>query len=112
MKDEEKKMIDEKMKTCDFELREDTFVGFSESGEKKLFYKLLEFDSEETGKHYLAYTDNEKDENGNLKAYGSVVVSDGDYMKLESIETEKEWKVIETALRVLQEEMKGENNEE
>ena len=67
---------------------------------------------EETGKHYLAYTDNEKDENGNLKAYGSVVISDGEYMKLESIETEKEWKVIETALRVLQEEMKGETNEE
>lgn len=112
MKDEEKKMIDEKMKTCDYELTEDTFVGFNEEGEKKLFYKLLEFDSEETGKHYLAYTDNEKDENGNLKAYGSVVISDGDYMRLESIETEKEWKVIETALRVLQEEMKGEKNEE
>ncbi len=31
-------------------------------------------------------------------------------MKLESITTEKEWKVIETALRVLQEEMKGEKD--
>ena len=110
MKDEEKKMIDEKMKDIDEELTEDTFIGFNEKGEKKKFYKLLEFDSEETGKHYLAYTDNEKDENGNLKAYGSVVIQDGDYMKLESITTEKEWKVIETALRVLQEEMKGEKD--
>ena len=110
MNEEEKKMIDEKMKDVDEELTEDTFIGFNENGEKKKFYKLLEFDSEETGKHYLAYTDTEKDENGNLKAYGSVVVSDGDYMKIESITTEKEWKVIETALRVLQEEMKGEKD--
>ncbi len=78
MKDEEKKLIDEKMKDIDEELTEDTFIGFNENGEKKKFYKLLEFDSEETGKHYLAYTDNEKDENGNLEAYASVVNQDGD----------------------------------
>lgn len=106
MSDAEKRIIDEKMKNSDYELREDMFVGFNEKGEEKVFYKLLEFDSEETGKHYLAYTDNEKDENGNLKAYGSIVVGDGEYMKLEAITTEKEWRVIETALRVLQDEIK------
>ena len=112
MTDNEKKMIDEKMKANKNELSEDMFIGFNENGEEKVFYKLLEFDSEETGNHYLAYTDNECDENGNLKAYGSVVISDGDYMKLEAITTEKEWKVIETALRVLQDEIKGGNDEE
>lgn len=111
MDDKEKKMIDELVKDYDGKLTEDTFVGFNENGEKKLFYKLLEFDSEETGKHYLAYTDNEKDENGNIKAYGSVVIQDGEYMKLEAITSEKEWKVIETALRVLQDEMKEDENE-
>lgn len=85
------------------ELKDDMFVGFNENGEEKTFYKLLEFDSNETGKRYLAYTDNEMDANGNLKAYGSVVEQDGEYMKLEPITTEKEWKVIETALRVIQE---------
>lgn len=109
MKDNEKQMIDEKMKNMNKELRDDMFVGFNEAGEEKIFYKLLEFDSAETGKHYLAYTDNEKDEDGNLKAYGSIVISDGDYMKLEAITDEKEWKVIETALRVLQDELKGNN---
>ena len=44
------------------ELKDDMFIGFNEAGEQKVFYKLLEFDSKETGKHYLAYTDNEKDE--------------------------------------------------
>lgn len=88
------------------ELKEDMFVGFNEKGEEMTFYKLLEFDSTETGKHYLAYTDNTTDEKGNLKAYGSVVIKDGDNVKLEPIETEKEWKVIETILGTLQEEIK------
>lgn len=112
MTEENKKMIDEKLKDKKQDLSEDMFIGFNEKGEEKVFYKLLEFDSNETGKHYLAYTDNEKDENGNLKAYGSVVISDGEYMKLEPITNEKEWKVIETALRVLQDEIKGNTNEE
>ncbi len=111
MSDEEKKRIDEKLKDKRNELRDDMFIGFNEAGEEKTFYKLLEFDSEETGKHYLAYTDNELDDNGNVKAYGSIVTYDGGYMKLEAITSEKEWKVIETALRVLQEEMKGNKNE-
>lgn len=85
------------------ELTDDMFIGFNEQGEEKTFYKLLEFESNETGKTYLAYTDNEMDENGNLKAYGSIVTQENDYMKLEPITTEKEWKVIETALRVIQE---------
>lgn len=111
MKEEEKRIIDEKLKNKENDLSDDMFIGFNENGEEKTFYKLLEFDSTETGKHYLAYTDNEKDENGDLKAYGSIVVSDGNYIRLEAITDEKEWKVIETALRVLQEELKG-NNEE
>ena len=111
MKEEEKRIIDEKLKNKENDLSDDMFIGFNENGEENTFYKLLEFDSTETGKHYLAYTDNEKDENGNLKAYGSIVVSDGNYMRLEAITDEKEWKVIETALRVLQEELKC-NNEE
>ncbi len=92
-------------------LKEDMFVGFNDKGEKQVFYKLLEFDSKETGKHYLAYTDNTMDEKGNLKAYGSVVEQDGDAIKLKPIETEKEWKVIEMALKVLQEETSGSKND-
>lgn len=83
--------------------QEDMFIGFNAKGEQMTFYKLLEFDSTETGKHYMAYTDNTTDENGNLKAYGSVVTQEGDVMKLTPIESEKEWKVIEVALQVLQE---------
>ena len=94
------------------ELKDDMFIGFNEKGEKATFYKLLEFDSKETGKHYLAYTDNSVDENGNVRAYGSIVTQDGDLIKLEPITTEKEWKVIEVALNVLQENGGNTGNEE
>ena len=92
------------------ELKDDMFIGFNETGEKQTFYKLLEFDSTETGKHYIAYTDNTYDEDGNIRAYGSVVTQEGEYTKLEPIATEKEWKVIEMALRVLQEEVSNPSN--
>lgn len=94
------------------EMTDDMFIGFNENGEKVTFYKLLEFDSNETGKHYLAYTDNTTDENGNLRAYGSVVVQVDDLVKLEPITTEKEWKVIEVALQVLQESSDNSDEEE
>ena len=73
-------------------LRDDMFIGFNEKGEKKTFYKLLEFDSKD-GVHYLAYTDNETDEKGNLKAYGSILQKDEEkgLMKLKPITNEKEW---------------------
>ena len=89
------------------ELKEDMFVGFNEKGEEMTFYKLLEFDSTETGKHYLAYTDNTTDEKGNLKAYGSVVIKDGENVKLEQLKL-KEGKLLKWHL-ISQEEV---NNEE
>ena len=92
------------------EIKDDMFIGFNEKGEKTTFYKLLEFDSTETGKHYLAYTDNSVDEKGNVRAYGSIVTQEGDLMKLEPITTEKEWKVIEMALNVIQEQSKNEED--
>ncbi len=94
------------------ELTPDMFIGFNEKGEKQVFYKLLEFDSKDTKEHYLAYTDNTTDEHGNTKAYGSKVVMDENgLMKLEPITSEKEWKVIEMTLKVLQDRLK-ENKEE
>ena len=32
---------------------------------------LFTFDSEETGKHYMAYTDNTKDANGKIQVYAN-----------------------------------------
>lgn len=91
--------------------KDDMFVGVNNLGEEQVFYKLFEFDSNETGKHYLAYTDKSQDEKGNTRVYGSVMIQDGELIKLEPIATEKEWKVIEITLNALQSQGKEDKNE-
>lgn len=67
---------------------------------------LFTFDSDETKKSYIAYTDNTVDENGNTKVYASIYNPNEEPMNLIPIETEKEWKIIETILNTLQEQAK------
>ena len=63
------------------------------------FYKNIRYEDENKLIEELLQIINKED--------GSIVIQDENYMKLEPITTEKEWKVIETALRVLQEDLKG-----
>jgi len=95
----------------DGQLLPDVFFGLDEKEEKKLYYKLLEFSSDETGKDYIAYTDYEEDEKGNTKAYGAILRKENDEVKLDPIEDEREWKLIEVTLEALQSDEVG-NNEE
>lgn len=110
MSEEIKKMIDEQIKNNVQELSENSFIIFNEKGESKVFYKLLKFDDQETQKKYMAYTAYEKDENGSNIVYGSEIQEENGYTKLQSITSEKVWKVIETTLRTIYE--SGKNNEE
>ena len=71
---------------------------------------LFTFESEETKKHYIVYTDNTSDKDGNVRVYASVYDPAGDKTELLPIETEREWKIIETILESIQEESK--KNEE
>lgn len=63
---------------------------------------LFTFESEETNKNYMVYTDNTTDAEGNVKVYASIYQPDQEPMVLEPIETEKEWKIIETILDEIQ----------
>ena len=63
---------------------------------------LFTFDSE-TKKSYIVYTDNTKDEVGNIKVYASVFDPTGASSALLPVETEKEWLVIENILASIQE---------
>ncbi len=84
-----------------------TFVVVNDKGEKIECNVLFTFDSDETGKSYIVYTDNTKDNKGNIQVYASIYNPDQlDEMELLPIETDKEWKVIETILESLQEEIK------
>ena len=68
---------------------------------------LFTFESDETGKNYIVYTDNTTDEEGNTKVYASIYTPNEENLNLTAIETEKEWKIIETILDELQEEVKS-----
>ena len=90
-----------------------SFKVINDRGEEIMCDILFTFDSEETGKSYIVYTDNSKDETGNIQVYASIYDPNAENQKLEPITTEAEWKVIETILNTLQEEIKnkiGESN--
>ncbi len=68
---------------------------------------LFTFESDETKNNYIVYTDNTTDEQGNTKVYASIYTPGEEDLNLKPIETEKEWKIIETILNELQEEVKS-----
>ena len=88
-----------------------TFKITNEDGKEVEYEVLFTFDSEETNKSYMVYTDDSKDESGNIKVYASVYTPGTETTELSPIETDKEWKIIETILNELQEQSKGETNE-
>ena len=98
-------------------MKKNTFSMLDENGNEVIYDVLFTFESDETGKNYIVYTDNQKDEVGNIEVYASIYDPNDPQSKLEAIETEKEWKVIETILNTLQEKFKEkkeevENNEQ
>jgi len=81
-----------------------TFKIMGDNGQEIECEVLFTFESDETKKNYIVYTDNTLDEEGNTKVYASIYNPDQDETKLLPIETEKEWKIIETILEELQNE--------
>ena len=77
-----------------------------EYGKETVYDVLFTFDNEETNKSYIVYTDNSTDDDGNVQVYASVYYPGTDSTKLDPIETEKEWQVIEKILETIQEEVK------
>ena len=84
-----------------------TFKVFDDNGKEIECEVLFTFESDETKKNYIVYTDNTTDEEGNTKVYASIYTPDDENLNLEPITTEKEWKIIETILTELQEEVKS-----
>ncbi len=85
------------------------FTLIDEKGIETTYDVLFTFDSDETNKSYIVYTDNTTDEAGNIQVYASVYYPGSDTSKLDPIETEKEWKIIETILDTIQDEVKKQN---
>ena len=81
-----------------------TFTVMDENGKQITCEVLFTFDSEETKKSYMVYTDNTTDEDGNVRVYASVYRPDEENTELLPIESEREWKIVETILESIQEE--------
>ena len=89
-----------------------TFNITNDEGQEVECEVLFTFESDETGKNYMVYTDNTVDEEENTKVYASIYNPDEEDQTLQPIETDKEWTIIETILNELQEEAKKEGTDE
>ena len=69
---------------------------------------LFTFDSDTTKKSYIVYTDNTKDELGNVKVYANTFDSFSDNGDLGTIETEEEWAIIEQIFSSINSKKEGE----
>ena len=86
------------------------FTVLDENGNEVECEVLFTFDSEETNKSYIVYTDNTTDEEGNTKVYASIFNLNDEKTELIPIETDREWKIIETILETIQEENNNQDN--
>jgi len=93
-------------------MEKNSFTLINDKGEEKTYDVLFTFDNDETKKSYIVYTDNTTDSTGNVEVYASIYDPNNPHSKLEEIKTDKEWKVIETILSSIEEEVKKSKKEE
>lgn len=74
------------------------------NGEIKKYDIIIDFTSNDTNKNYIFYTDNTKNENGEVIIYmGSYIIEDDLYV-INPIETDEEKELCNNILRDLKEE--------
>ncbi len=93
-------------------MEQNSFTIINEEGKEVKYDVLFTFQSEETNKDYIVYTDNTKDEEGNVQVYASIYHPEEEHSKLEAIETDQEWKIIDTILKTIQDELKNNQDEQ
>lgn len=93
-------------------LEEQKFTVVNNEGKEIECEALFRFESDETHKNYIVYTDNTTDDEGNTRVYASIYTPGDDKMKLEPIETEEEWNKIQQILDVIQEQVRESLSEE
>ncbi len=84
-----------------------TFQVLDENGKEVTCEVLFTFESEETNKNYIVYTDNTTDDKGNVRVYASIFDPKAENTELKPIESDREWKIVETILESIQEENKN-----
>ena len=90
--------------------KENIFTIIDTKGKERQCEVLFTFESDETKKNYIVYTDNTLDHEGNVRVYASIYNQKDKGVELEPINSEREWKIVETILSSIQEESKKEGN--
>ena len=79
-----------------------TFKVMNDDGIEVECEVLFTFESDETKKNYIVYTDNTLDEDDNTKVFASIYNPDEEETVLQPIETDEEWAIIEKIRDALQ----------
>lgn len=75
------------------------YFTVTDSTGKSIEYEILfTFDSDETKKSYIVFTDNNKDKDGSIITYAATYNKKGEKLELKDIESDKEWNLIESIL--------------
>lgn len=82
-----------------------------DKGKSKEFEVLFTFDSDETKKSYIVYTDHEKDKDGKEQVYASIYDISGKDKHLYEIESEDEWNVIQNILTSIEKKIINEDSQ-
>jgi uncharacterized protein YrzB (UPF0473 family) len=79
----------------------ETIVVLDQNGKEREAEVLSMFKLKETGKEYIFYTLNEKDENNMLKMYASILVEKDGMYSFENIESDEEWIAIKNIMKLM-----------
>ena len=88
--------------------KEGTFTVINEDGKEIIYDILFTFDSEETKKSYIVFTDNSTDDSGSIATYAAIYDPTGENEELQPIETDAEWDLIENLLAQIEEKVSEE----
>lgn len=93
-----------------------TFKAINEEGIEVTCDILFTFDRMDTDRSYIVFTDNTVDDEGNIQVFASIYnpkAFDGSHvpkaaeLDLIPIETEEEWRTVESVLNQLTEQIRG-----
>ena len=88
-------------------LKENKLLVTDDAGQMTTYDVLCTFEDAETGKKYIVYTDNTRDESGKVQVYANAYENNETTgkMVLKDIETDDEWDLVEEALETIREEI-------
>jgi uncharacterized protein YrzB (UPF0473 family) len=78
-----------------------TIIVLDKDGKEKEAEIIFMFEIKETGKNYILYTLNEKDENDMVRIYTSCLIERDGMYSLSTIESDEEWMTIKEVMKKL-----------